>query len=410
MIVLDFCELDKEAFALFLKDQPLNDFVQSPKMEEISLLNGYPSCYVGVKKNNQIVAGSRIVLEKRKFGICCYAPRGLILDYEDKELLTFFIKELKKYLKKKKGYVLIIDPKITYKERDINGDLVEGGYDHSEVVQTLKSLGFKHDGFHRGIDNSKQVRWVFTLPLQGKDETTIWNEMKPITRNLIRKAEKIGVQIKELSYDELDQYKAITEDTSKRRNFKDRPMAYYQTMYQAFHDSGEVKFLLAQLPLKEYLHNLEKELQEEEDKLNQTTKKYSQNYIQTHQELIDSCKKRIVEAKQLQQEKGDYLPLAAAMFMTYGNEVIYLFSGNIDIYMKFNAQYLMQWHMIKYAIQKGFPLYNFYGISGIFDKQDPEYGVYEFKRKFNGHVEEYIGSFSLPLSPLYKVKLKLKRK
>lgn len=47
--------------------------------------------------------------------------------------------------------------------------------------------------------------------------------------------------------------------------------------------------------------------------------------------------------------------------------------------------------------------YNFYCITAIFDKNDPDYGVYEFKKGFNGQVEEYIDNFELPISSYYSV-------
>ena len=96
-------------------------------------------------------------------------------------------------------------------------------------------------------------------------------------------------------------------------------------------------------------------------------------------------------------------------FITYGEEVIYAFSGNIDKYMYFNAQYLIQWEMIKYAIKNKFKKYNFYGISGIFDRSDSNYGVYEFKKGFNGVVEEYIGEFVLPISNYYYINKLIKK-
>ena len=69
-------------------------------------------------------------------------------------------------------------------------------------------------------------------------------------------------------------------------------------------------------------------------------------------------------------------------------EVIYLSSGNYEEYMKFNSQYLIQWELIKYGIENGF-------------KKD--YGIYEFKRGFNGYVEELIGEFALPITWHYKL-------
>ena len=53
-------------------------------------------------------------------------------------------------------------------------------------------------------------------------------------------------------------------------------------------------------------------------------------------------------------------PLSAAMFMLYGDEVVYLFSGSDEQYMKeYNAQYAIQWYMIKYAAEHGYKKYNF---------------------------------------------------
>ena len=44
---------------------------------------------------------------------------------------------------------------------------------------------------------------------------------------------------------------------------------------------------------------------------------------------------------------------------------------------------------------------NFFGISGDFSKDNPVYGVYEFKKGFNGEVVEMVGEFTLPVSSKY---------
>jgi len=98
--------------------------------------------------------------------------------------------------------------------------------------------------------------------------------------------------------------------------------------------------------------------------------------------------------------------MSAAMFILYGSEVIYLFSGSDEKYMKeYNAQYLIQWHMIKYAIEHKFDTYNFYGIQGLPDKTSKDYGIYDFKKGFTsektGRVIELIGAHELPINPLF---------
>ena len=91
------------------------------------------------------------------------------------------------------------------------------------------------------------------------------------------------------------------------------------------------------------------------------------------------------------------------MFMTYGDEIVYLFSGSDEKYMRdYNAQYAIQWHMIKYAVEHKFKTYNFYGIQGLPDKSSKDYGIYDFKKGFTsdetGRVVELIGSYELPVN------------
>ena len=118
--------------------------------------------------------------------------------------------------------------------------------------------------------------------------------------------------------------------------------------------------------------------------------------------LIQSLEKRLKEAKKMHSDnQEDILVLSGAMFMTVGDEIIYLFSGSKGEYMMFNGQYAIQWDMIQYGINHGYKKYNFYGISGNFDKHHPEYGIYEFKKGFNGYVEETIGEYELPIGKHY---------
>lgn len=57
--------------------------------------------------------------------------------------------------------------------------------------------------------------------------------------------------------------------------------------------------------------------------------------------------------------------------------------------------------MIQEALKLGYKKYNFYGISGEFDEENENYGVYKFKRGFPGQVEELIGDFVLPTRKIW---------
>ena len=54
--------------------------------------------------------------------------------------------------------------------------------------------------------------------------------------------------------------------------------------------------------------------------------------------------------------------------------------------------------MIQKAIDEGYSMYNFYGISGYFEKDQDGFGVFDFKRGFNAEIVELIGDFTLPIS------------
>ena len=94
----------------------------------------------------------------------------------------------------------------------------------------------------------------------------------------------------------------------------------------------------------------------------------------------------------------DVITLSGSMFMIIQPEIIYLSSGNYEEFMKFNSQYLLQWMMIQYGIEHGFKKHNFYGIPANINEHPKDYGIYEFKRGFNGIVEELIGEFELPIT------------
>ena len=72
---------------------------------------------------------------------------------------------------------------------------------------------------------------------------------------------------------------------------------------------------------------------------------------------------------------------------------------------EYNAQYLIQWYMIKYAVEHGFKRYNFYGIQGLPDKSSKDYGIYDFKKGFTsdetGCVTELIGAHELPVNMIF---------
>ena len=394
---MKFENITEEEYRSFWENHPLKTFLSAPEISELRKKQNWDTYFVGVKEKNKLIAATMLLSHKRHFGKYeFYSPRGYLLDFNNKELVDFFTNEIKKFVKEKKGYIFRVDPYLIYKERDINGDIVEGGIDNSKVVDNLKKLGFKQVP----TQNLEQVSWMFSLGLEGKDEETILKEMKSSTRNKIRKIEKFGIDVKEIGYDELDRFQSIMEETSKRKGFSNRKLSYYQDMYKLFHDKGEVKFFITELNLKNYIKTLESEIKERQDKIDSLSEaKYNEGAKKNLNNEIDSLNKRIEDSKNIIKEKNtDVITLSGSMFMLIQPEVIYLSSGNYEEFLKFDSQYLIQWNLIKYGLENKFKKHNFYGIPANINTHPKDYGIYEFKRGFNGYVEELIGEYELPIT------------
>ncbi len=399
---MKFTQLTEKEYQEFWENHPLKTFLSAIEIGKLRKKSNWEVDYVGVKDQNKVIAATMLLSHKRHFNCYeFYSPRGFLIDFNNQELLDFFTDEVSKYIKSKNGYVLRIDPYLINKQRDIDGNIVEDGIDNTNIKEHLLSLGFKQVP----DKDIEQVGWMFSLGLEGKTEEQILKEMYPNTRNLIRKAERNGITIKELSYDELDRFYNILSETGKRKSFSIRNVSYYQEMYKLLHDKGQVKYYVTELNLDDYIKHLKEEIVDRKEKISALAdKKYNEGKKKSLEDEITKLDKRISEAKEIKQETSkSIITLSGSMFILIKPEIIYLSSGNYEEYLKFNSQYLIQWLMIKYGVENGYKKHNFYGIPANINTHPKDYGIYEFKRGFNGYVEELIGEYELPISWKYNL-------
>ncbi|MBR0423992.1 peptidoglycan bridge formation glycyltransferase FemA/FemB family protein [Candidatus Saccharibacteria bacterium] len=344
---MTFEEISEADFRDFAGASPYKSFMQTPEIAKYREENGWTVYYLAAKNSGEIKAATMLVAKPTFLGKSTFiAPGGPLLDLEDQPLTEYFMRSLKKYIKSHNGYLLQISPYYETRELDRHGDPIENGFNHQGSIKNLKNLGFIEQ------KDPSQPKYMYALDLDGKTPDELMADFKSNTRGHIRKAEKMGVRVRELKREELNIFKQITESTSIRREFEDKPLSYYEQMYDLFVPRKEAMFLLAE---------------------------------------------------------ANNLLLSVAMFMLYGSEVVYLFSGSDEEYMKdYNAQYELQWYMIRYAAEHGYKRYNFYGIHGL-PREGQTDGVYEFKKGFGGQVLEYIGTWELPVDlKFYKLKNFLK--
>lgn len=382
-------ELESNEYEEYISKNKYTTFYQKEYWGKLKKDGGWNYKLVGMKKNNKIVGATLLLFKNLPLGLkLFYSPRGFLIDYNDEELLKEFVLEIKEYVKNENGFILKIDPYVEYKTRDIDGNIVEGGVDNSKVVENLKKLGFKHYGFNKDISKELQPRWMYVLDLKGKTEDEIFSNFSKHYRKTIRRTEKQGLVVERISKDKLMDYKKIMEHTSSRRDFIDRPYSYYENMYDKIGENLiiNVCYLDTNLGINKFKDEIKK------------IEGY-QDIKDYHLKDIEDYKKKIELYKSYQKKYGDKIPLAGTMSIVCGKEYLNLFGGAYEEFMHYDAQYLIKWHTMKEALNLGCEIYNFYGISGNFEKENNDmYGVYEFKRGFGGRVVELIGEFDLIIS------------
>ena len=394
-------ELTKEEFNEYASKHPLNMFFQSSYWGELKSITGWKHFMVGIKNDGKIEAATLILGKKIPIfnRYIYYAPRGFLIDYNNTELLKNFTLEVKKYLKKKKGIFIKINPYLIYQERDINGDIVENGIDNKNVVEELKKLGFIHTGFTINYGKDLEPRWISVLDLEGKTEEGLLKDMRSTTRWGINNSYKHGLKLVEIDKSRINEFKKLMEHTGERRGFIDRSEAYYEKMYDAFSKDDKIKIMLVELDIDEYLYNLNNQKQQnllkQVEAKNKPDSAKAKRVLKELQSQFESLEKRISNLEKLQKEKGNKIVVAGGLFMTFGTQVVSLFGASYREYMKFNGQFFLNFKMIKYALNNGYKKYNFYGITGEFNEDSEMFGLFDFKRGFNAHVEELIGEFTL---------------
>jgi alanine adding enzyme len=186
-----------------------------------------------------------------------------------------------------------------------------------------------------------QCKWISTLDLsQFSSPEELFKTFRKGHRYSIKYTDtRFHLETRELSRDELPILKSLAEKAAEKHSFHDQSLSYYESMFDAFGD--KLKVLAA-----------------------------------------------FYEGK----------PVAAAMFVYYGHEVVYLYSGADPEYNHVAGSYALQWKMINFAFGHNFKRYNFYGV-----RPETGNGVFEFKNGFRASVEELWGTYIFPLSPLGKL-------
>ena len=210
-----------------------------------------------------------------------------------------------------------------------------------ELADYLVSRGFR---FQQKSDfEGIQPRYVFRLDITPELDELFAN-LHSKTRYNIRLAKRRGVQIKEnCTREDLRVFYDVLTITAKRDNFLIRSYDYFETLWDCLVENN-----LAKLFLAEY--------------------------------------------------KGKVI--AGTLAFIFGDKTWYIYGASSNEHRNVMPNYLLQWRMIEWAKENGCRIYDFRGVPGRLTPDNPLYGLYRFKKGFNGEYVEFIGEFDLPYSPV----------
>lgn len=399
---MELVELEKQEFIAFSKDHPRTLFFQSPYWIEVKQTNGWWGRMLGLKEDGVLVAATA-VLFKRVSGIgvtFAYAPRGFLLDYQDHALLERFTAAMKAYLKKEGVAFLKVNPYVDYQLRDGDGQIVAGTADEA-LMAKFKQLGYRHHGFYVDMEDKTDLepRWISVLELAGKTMDDVYKGLRSGAKWGVNNSRKNFLTVIEADESSIGVFKELMQHTADRRGFIDRPLSYYQEMFSILDRKQAAKVLFVQIDFQALLTHTRERFDRNVQRLEKIAanpkKAREAAEIESEQKSLE---KRIQTLEQDVREQGEKKIIAGGWYMLYGSEVVYLFGASYKPFMRYNAQYLLQYEMIEYAIAHGYRRFNFYGIDGNFAEDAPNFGLFDFKRGFGATVHELIGEFDLIIS------------
>ena len=375
--------ISKEEFTSFANTVSHRSFIQSVEMADLLEKRGNTVQFIAWKQNDQVQVAAILYSLSMTGGLHMEINSGPL--YQEETLLEPFYAALKGYAKKNGAIELVIKPYDHYQTFDSDGNPISE--EQSHFLDTLKNLGYQHDGFQTGYPGGEPV-WHYLKTIKEADSKSLLKSFNKNCSRNITTALNYDISIRNITREEIPQFKQIIEETGKRQGFEDKSLSYYYDLYDSFGPNAE--FVVAEINSTAALAHLDQKI----SLLNPSAKQYEQ-------QLQKLEKQKNIVRETLAGKESETVPLACALIIYTPSEVTYLFGGSYTKYQKFSAAFLIQYHAMKRALQKGITLYNFLGIQGIFDGSD---GVLRFKQNFNGYIVRKMGTFRYYPRPLkYKL-------
>ena len=394
-------ELTNQEFNMFTDNFFMSSIYQTSEYGFIMNTQNYNTIFLGLIDGNKILAATLILIEKNQMFKYAYAPKGFLIDYNDKFLVEEFTKQIKEYLNKKKVIAIKINPMIVKSSYDYVTGITHINPNFEEQIEFLKSLGFYHLGFNNLFEAFKP-RFDAIIDLN-KPITTLFGNMNKNFKNKVKSADKNGVIIVKANDSEIDYlYNEV-------KNKYPRDKKYFEDVLYFFKKRNMIDYYYAKLDTNAYLINVQKRYQKQMEICNKINNKLFKNVGKNNNKLINNkiyeenklneIKNELIYATKLLKEEPSGVVIATMLITKYRDEVYIFMDGYNKDFKKINAKHLMTWKLIERYSKEKYKRFNLGGMTNPNIKNDKYKGLNEFKLSFNARCIEYIGDLELITSP-----------
>ncbi len=378
-------DTDPKQMDAFVINSDQNTLYQCHEWAEIK--NNWDSVFTSVTDEEGKIVATALVLIRTVVlnSTLFYIPRGPVMDWRNRELVTFMLDHLKAFAKSRHAMVMRFDPYLVYKRYPIHEKDEPHEEMYTDVISFLKEYGAEHRGFTVMIPEATQPRYNIIMRVD-----SAWQErLVKNTRQSIRTAEKRGAR----AYEGTEYISDLAEAmhyTETRKHVALRSADYFRHMADVYGDHALI--MVARLNFREEKERLlQQREQMEKQRETETSAKKQKSLDQQIANLNHEIE--LVEGY-MEDENRDEAVLSGKMVCFNEKRMEFFYMGNNTKYLRIRANYYLYSKCIQRCADLNIPICSFGGVDGTLDD-----GIAMFKAAWPVEVEEYIGEFNLVLNP-----------
>ena len=388
----------------FVKTSPQTNLLQSSDWAKIK--DNWGNERLGVYQDHKLVAVASILIQPLPLGFTMlYIPRGPIMDYQNKELVSYVIQSLKNIAKQYKALFVKFDPSLFLSKHLIGQEQTEAPAVQA-VIDTLTKEGVEWTG--RTSDMAENIQPRFQANIHKEFFTE--QDLSKSTRQAIRTARNKGIQVQFGGTELLEDFASLMKKTEARKSIHLRGKDYYEKLLTTY--QGQSYITLSTLDLEKRKSSLIKDLEKNMAEAEKFTEKTKPGKVENNQKEKERIEEELQFLEQHLQAGRQVVPLSGTLTLEFGGTSENVYAGMDEEFRRYQPAILTWYETAQHAFDRGASWQNMGGIENSLDG-----GLYHFKSKFNPVIEEFVGEFNLPTSPLYplvnkayKIRKKLRSK